>query len=48
MVLVTLHHNGGAESYYFDVPAINAATVSPIQQVTCGNKTDALAYNIPC
>jgi hypothetical protein len=48
MVLVTLHHNGGADSYYFDVPTVNDAAVSLLQQVTCGNKTDALAYNIPC
>jgi hypothetical protein len=48
MVLITLHHNGGAEAYYFDVPTVNDAAVSPLQQVTCGNKADALAYNIPC
>jgi hypothetical protein len=48
MVLVTLHHNGGADSYYFDVPTVNDAAVSTLQQVTCGNKIDALAYNIPC
>jgi hypothetical protein len=48
MVLITLHRNGGAEAYYFDVPTVNDAAVSNLQQVTCGNKTDALAYNIPC
>jgi len=48
MVLVTLNRSGGAESYYFDVPTVNDATISSIQQVTCGNKTDPLAYNIPC
>jgi Glycoside hydrolase family 44 len=48
MVLVTLHHNGGADSYYFDVPTVNDATISTLQQVTCGNKIDPLKSQIPC
>ncbi|HZU66726.1 MAG TPA: glycoside hydrolase family 44 protein [Ktedonobacteraceae bacterium] len=48
MVLVTLHHGGGADAWYFDVPTIDQSTISPLQHVTCGNKGDPLAYNVPC
>ncbi|HJT56970.1 MAG TPA: glycoside hydrolase family 44 protein [Ktedonobacteraceae bacterium] len=48
MTLVTLHHSSGADAWYFDVPTVDQPGISPLQQVTCGNKTDPLAYDIPC
>ncbi len=48
MVLVTLHHGGGPDAWYFDVPTNAQPAIGLLQQVTCGNKTDPLAYNIPC
>ena len=48
MVLVTLHRNGGAEAYSFTVPAVNDATIQSLIHTMCGNKVDALAYNVPC
>lgn len=48
MVLVTLHRGGGAEAYSFTAPAIDDATTGPLNLTVCGNKVDALAYNVPC
>ena len=48
MVLVTLHRDGGAEAYSFTVPAVTDATINPLIPTACGNKVDALAYNVPC
>ncbi len=48
MVLVTLHRGAGAEAYSFTAPAIDDATISPLNHTVCGNKADALAYNVPC
>ena len=48
MVLVTLHRGAGAEAYSFTVPAVNDATIQPLNHIMCGNKFDALEYNVPC
>jgi hypothetical protein len=48
MVLVTLHRNGDASAYSFDVPTANDPTTAPLTYTVCGNKTDPLANNIPC
>ena len=48
IVLVTLHRGGGAEAYSFTVPAIDDATVNPLNYTVCGNKVDVLAYTVPC
>jgi hypothetical protein len=48
IVLVTMHRGGGAEAYSFSVPAADTTNINPLQQTVCGQKTDALAYNIPC
>ncbi len=48
MVLVTLHRDGGAEAYSFTVPAVTDATIKSLNYTVCGNKVDALAYNVPC
>jgi hypothetical protein len=48
MVLVTMHRGGGAEAYSFDAPGTDAATIGPLKKTVCGNKTDPLAYDIPC
>jgi hypothetical protein len=48
MVLVTLHRGGGAEAYSFNVPTLDDAAINPLKRTVCGNKTDALGYDIPC
>ena len=48
MALVTLHRNGDASAYSFDVPATSELTTPPLTFTACGNKTDPLANNIPC
>jgi hypothetical protein len=48
MVLITLHHNGGAEAFSFIVPSTGDATINPLKQTVCGKKTDPLGYDIPC
>jgi hypothetical protein len=48
MVLVTLHRDGGAEAYSFTATAVTDATINPLNYTVCGNKVDALAYNVPC
>ena len=48
IVVVTMHRGGGAEAYSFTVPTTDTTVINPLQQTACGNKTDALAYNIPC
>src|SRR6266699_2061088 len=48
IVLVTMHRGGGAEAYSFSVPAADTTFINPLQQTVCGQKADALAYNIPC
>ena len=48
VVLVTMHRGGGAEAYSFSVPAADTTNINPLQQTVCGQKTDALAYTIPC
>jgi hypothetical protein len=48
MVLVTLHRNGGAEAYSFTAPAVTDAAIESLNYTGCGNKVDALAYNVPC
>jgi len=47
-VLVTLHRDGGAEAYSFTATAVTDATINPLIHTVCGNKVDALAYNVPC
>ncbi len=52
IVVVILHRGGGsydyATSYSYIVPAHDDPTVAPVLYTVCGNKTDALANNIPC
>lgn len=48
MVLLTLHRNGGASAYSFDVPTTSDPTTPLLTYTACGNKTDPLANNIPC
>jgi len=47
-VLVTMHRGGGAEASSFSVPAADTTNINPLQQTVCGQKTDTLAYTIPC
>lgn len=46
MVVITLHRNGGAEAYSY-IPT-NSGNVTPVLHTVCGNKSDALANDIPC
>jgi hypothetical protein len=48
IVLVTLHRGGGAEAVSFIVPRTNDGPINPLKQTVCGNKTDALGYDVPC
>jgi hypothetical protein len=48
IVLMTLHRSGGAEAFSFVVPSTGDATINPLKQTVCGNKTDPLGYDIPC
>lgn len=48
VVAVTLHRDSGAEAYSFIVPSTIDTAINPLLSTVCGNKTDPLAYNIPC
>lgn len=48
IVLVTLHRSGRAEAVSFIVPRTDDGPINPLKQTVCGNKTDVLAYNVPC
>src|SRR5579872_2432977 len=48
MVVITLQRNGGAEAYSYIPPTPYDNSITPVLQTVCGNKSDALANNIPC
>jgi hypothetical protein len=48
LTLVTLHWNGGAEAYSYDVPTITTSAVSPLNYTVCGKASDVLANDTPC
>lgn len=48
IVLVTLHRSGRAEAVSFIVPRTDDGPINPLKQTVCGNKTDVLAYDVPC
>ena len=52
IVVVTLHRGGGSDTYAiaysYIVPAHDDPTVASVRYTVCGNKTDALANDIPC
>ena len=48
LTLVTLHRNGGAEAYSYDVPTITQSAVSPLNYTICGKASDVLAHDTPC
>ena len=52
VVVVTLRRDGESDSYAtaysYIVPAHDDPTVAPVLYTICGNKTDALANNVPC
>jgi hypothetical protein len=48
LTLVTLHRNGGAEAYSYDVPTITTSAVSPLNYTLCGKASDVLANDTPC
>lgn len=48
IILVTLHRNGGAEAYSYQVPTNENSTVNPITFTTCGSDSDVLANRKPC
>ncbi|MHB8596613.1 MAG: hypothetical protein ACYDER_07365 [Ktedonobacteraceae bacterium] len=48
MVVITLHRGGGAEAYSYITPTANDSNVTPVLHTVCGNKSNALASDIPC
>lgn len=48
ITIITLHRNGGAEAYSFDVPTNENSVVGPLKSTICGNATDVLAKDVPC
>jgi len=48
LTLVTLHRNGGAEAYSYDVPTTTQSAVSPLTSTICGKASDVLANDTPC
>ncbi len=48
LILVTLHWNGGAEAYSYDVPTLTQSAVGPLTSSVCGKASDVLAQDTPC
>src|SRR5260370_38043670 len=48
LALATLHRNGGAEAYSYDVPTTTQSAVSPLTSTICGKASDVLAHDTPC
>jgi hypothetical protein len=48
LTLVTLHRNGGAEAYSYDVPTTTQSAVGPLTFTVCGKASDVLAQDTPC
>jgi len=48
LTLVTLHRNGGAEAYSYDVPTTTTSAVGPLTYTVCGKASDVLANDTPC
>jgi len=46
LTLVTLHRNGGAEAYSYDVPTLGNSTVGSLNYTVCGKASDVL--ETPC
>jgi hypothetical protein len=48
ITLVTLHRDGGAEAYSYDVPINENSAVGPLKSTVCGKTSDVIANDIPC
>ena len=48
ITLFTLHRNGGAEAYSYNVPTNENSAVNPLKSTVCGKTSDVLASGIPC
>ena len=48
LTLVTLHRNGGAEAYSYNVPTIGNSRVGSLNYTVCGKASDVLANARPC
>jgi hypothetical protein len=48
ITVVVLHRSGGVEAYSYIVPPGAGSAAPPITHTICGQKTDALAFQIPC
>ena len=48
ITLVTLHRDGGAEAYSYDVPINENSAVGPVKSTVCGKASDVLASDTPC
>jgi Glycoside hydrolase family 44 len=48
ITLVTLHRDGGAEAYSYDVPTDENSAVGQLKSTVCGKTSDVLANDTPC
>lgn len=48
ITLVTLHREGGAEAYSYDVPTAVNSNVGPLKSTVCGKTSDLLMNDTPC
>ena len=48
MTLVTLHRDGSAEAYSYDVPTSDNSGAGPLNYSVCGKASDVLAKDTPC
>ena len=48
ITLVTLHRDGGAEAYSYNVPTIDKSEVGSLKYTICGKASDVLANDTPC
>ncbi|HEX9134578.1 MAG TPA: hypothetical protein VF844_19995, partial [Ktedonobacteraceae bacterium] len=48
ITLITLHRDGRAEAYSYDVPTNDNSDVGPLNYTVCGKASDVLAKDTPC
>ncbi len=48
ITLITLHRDGRAEAYSYDVPTNDNSVVGPLNYTVCGKASDVLAKDTPC
>lgn len=48
ITLVTLHRDGGAEAYSYNVPTFDKSDIGSLNYTVCGKTSDVLANDTPC